>query len=103
MFLTPKERIAEYTAKGWWGDVILDDLLQRNRAASPSRLALVDPANRQKLDGKAPRRLTWAELGDEVDRMAAAFLDLGLVKDDIVTYQTPNTVETVIIALAAAR
>lgn len=103
MFLTPKERIAEYTAKGWWGDVILDDLLQRNRAAQPSRLALVDPSNREKLDGKAPRRLTWAELGDEVDRMAAAFLDLGLVKDDIVTYQTPNTVETVIIALAAAR
>jgi len=103
MFLTPKELIAEYTAKGWWGEVILDDLLQRNRAASPSRNALVDPSNREKLDGKAPRRLTWAELGDEVDRMAAAFLDLGLVKDDIVTYQTPNTVETVIIALAAAR
>lgn len=103
MFLTPKERIEEFTAKGWWGDLVVDDLLQRNCAAHPSRMALVDPSNRETLDGKKPRRLTWAELGVEVDRMAAAFLDLGLVKDDIVTYQTPNTIETVIVALAAAR
>lgn len=103
MFLTPKTKIEEFTRKGWWGDLVLDDLLQRNRRENPDRLALVDPANRETLDGKAPRRLTWSELGEEVDRMAAALLELGLGKDDIITYQTPNVVETVVIALAAAR
>lgn len=103
MFLTPKARIEEYTARGWWGDLVVDNLLQRNREAAPHRLALVDPANRETLDGKAPQRFTWSQLGDAVDRMAAAFLELGLVKDDIVTYQTPNVAETVIVALAAAR
>lgn len=103
MFLTAKERIEDYTARGWWGDLVVDDLLQRNRETTPHRLALVDPSNRLALDGKAPQRFTWSQLGEEVDRMAAAFLDLGLLKDDIVTYQTPNVSETVIVALAAAR
>ncbi len=103
MFLTPRARIDEYTARGWWGDLTLDDLLQRNRAAHPQRTALVDPANRTSLDGKPCRRLNWAELGDEVDRVAAGLLAVGLVKDDIVTYQTPNVVETVILALACSR
>lgn len=103
MFLTPQARIDEYTAKGWWGDLTLDDLLQGNRAANPQRTALVDPANRELLDGKVPRRLTWAELGDEVDRVAAGLLAVGLRKDDIVTYQTPNVVETVVLALACSR
>lgn len=103
MFLTPKERVKEYTDKGWWGDLVVDDLLQRNREAKPDQMALVDPSNRETFDGCKPRRLTWGELGEEVDRMAATFLENGLVKDDIITYQLPNTIETVIVALAAAR
>lgn len=103
MFLTPAAKVASYTAKGWWGDLTLDDLLQQNRTAHPQRTALVDPANRPSLDGKPCRRLSWGELGDEVDRVAAGLLAVGLVKDDIVTYQTPNVVETVILALACSR
>jgi cyclohexanecarboxylate-CoA ligase len=103
MFLTPQARIDDYTARGWWGDLTLDDLLQRNRAAHPQRTALVDPANREILDGNVPRRLSWGELGDEVDRVAAGLLAVGLRKDDIVTYQLPNMVETAILALACSR
>jgi cyclohexanecarboxylate-CoA ligase len=103
MFLTSRERIDDYTARGWWGDLTVDDLLQRNRAEVGGRPALVDPANRQALDGQAPRRLTWAQLGDEVDRTATTLLDAGLRKDDIVFIQPPNIVETVILVLACAR
>jgi len=103
MQLTPQARIDDYTARGWWGDLTLDDWLQRNVREVPERLALVDPANRLDLDGKPPRRLTWAELGAEVDRVGAALLDCGLVKDDILTYQLPNIADTVILALAASR
>lgn len=103
MFLTPKSRIEAYRAKGWWDDLTVDDLTQRNRREVPGRLALVDPMNRVALDGHEPRRLTWAEVGLEVDRMAAALLDLGLVKDDIVCVQLPNVVEAVLVFLACAR
>lgn len=103
MFLTPGKQVEDFTARGWWGHITLDDLLQSNRASNPGRTALVDPANRTSLDGRPARRLSWGELGDEVDRTAAGLLAVGLVKDDIVTYQTPNTVETVILALACSR
>ncbi|MES2054848.1 MAG: class I adenylate-forming enzyme family protein [Pseudomonadota bacterium] len=103
MQLTPQSRVDDFTARGWWGDLTLDHWLQRNRADVPDRLAIVDPMNRASLDGKTPRRLTWGELGIEVDRVAAALLDLGLTKDDVLTYQLPNIIETVILALACSR
>ncbi|QNQ10881.1 class I adenylate-forming enzyme family protein [Sphingomonas alpina] len=103
MQLTPQSRIDDFTAQGWWGDLTLDHWLQRNRAEVPDRLALVDPPNRSDLDGATPRRFTWAELGTEVDRVAAALLDTGLRKDDVLTYQLPNVADTVILALACSR
>ncbi|HRP09889.1 MAG TPA: class I adenylate-forming enzyme family protein [Terricaulis sp.] len=103
MFVTPKERVADYTAKGWWGSTTLNHLVQRNRRELGYKPALIDPLNRADLDGKAPRRLSWAQLGDEIDRVGAALLGLGLKKGDILSYQTPNFVETVILALACAR
>lgn len=103
MQLTPQTRIDDFTARGWWGDLTLDDWLQRNRDQVPHRLALVDPMNRIDLDGTPPRRFTWGELGTEVDRVAAALLDVGLKKDDVLTYQLPNFTDTVILALACSR
>lgn len=103
MFVTPKERVEEYTAKGWWGSTTLDHLVQRNRRELGDKPALIDPLNREALDGKAPRRLSWTQLGDEIDRVGAALLGLGLQKGDILTYQTPNFVDTVVLALACAR
>jgi len=103
MFLTPAAHIADYTAKGWWGDITVDDLFQRTRREMGGKLALVDPLNRLALDGQAPRRLSWEQLGDEADRMAAALLECGLRKDDIVCIQPPNVVEGLVLVLACAR
>ena len=51
MRLTSDARIAAYRAQGWWGDLTIDDLTQRNRREVPERPALVDPPNRAALDG----------------------------------------------------
>ncbi|GAC1595062.1 MAG: AMP-binding protein [Acidimicrobiales bacterium] len=48
-------------------------------------------------------RLTYAELGSEVDRVARAFLALGLQKGDRVGMWSPNNAEWVYVQFAAAK
>lgn len=103
MFLTPRTVVADYVARGWWDGSTVDALFQRAVAAGGNTLALVDPSNRLALDGHAPERLDWYSLRERVEHMAAGFLRLGLVKDDIVAVQLPNIVDAVIVFLACAR
>ncbi|WP_323799348.1 class I adenylate-forming enzyme family protein [Parasphingorhabdus sp.] len=103
MFLTANSQIEDYRAKGWWGTKTVDDMLQAAILAHPASIALVDPLNRESLDGVPPRSLSWTELGEEVEKTAAALLARGLQKDDRLVVQLPNTVDAVIIFLAAAR
>ena len=103
MFLTPADRIADFVARGWWDGVTVDALFQKTAAACGDAPALVDPLNREQLDGRAPERLTWRQLRDKVDRLAAVMLEAGLRKDDVVCVQLPNTVDAVYVFLACAR
>lgn len=103
MFLTPAERIADYQARGWWEGITVDSMFRRAVAERGSTLALVDPLNRATLDGCAPERLDWTELDARVDGMAAALIGLGLKRDEVICAQLPNTVDAVILFLAAAR
>lgn len=103
MFLTAKSQTEDYRAKGWWGTKTVDDMLQDAISAHPTNIALVDPLNRVSLDGVPPRSLCWSDLGAEVEKTAAALLARGLKKDDRLVVQLPNTVDAVIIFLAAAR
>ena len=103
MFLTPADKVADHVARGWWEGSTVDALFQRTAAAGGDALALVDPPNRAALDGQPPERLTWTQVRDRVEQAAAAFLAIGLVKDDIVAVQLPNTVDAVIVFLACAR
>ncbi len=103
MILETPERVAEYTARGWWGQRTLADLFLDNVSRSPDAVAVVDPPNRAALAAGAPRRLTYAELKTAADRLATALLEAGVGKDDIVMVQLPNVVELVVVYLAAAR
>lgn len=103
MFLTPAERIADYQARGWWEGITVDSMFRRAVAERGTTLALVDPLNRATLDGCAPERLDWTELDARVDGMAAALIGLGLKRDEVICAQLPNTVDAVILFLAAAR
>ncbi|WP_033322833.1 class I adenylate-forming enzyme family protein [Actinomadura atramentaria] len=101
--LHPAGRVAEYTAKGWWGSDTLDALFRARVRENPGRVAVVDPADKAALVGLDPRRLTWDELDAEADRTAAVLLRRGLAPGDVVGVQLPNTVEQVALYLACWR
>jgi acyl-CoA synthetase (AMP-forming)/AMP-acid ligase II len=103
MILGSKERIREYTEKGWWGTETLYDLFLRNVAGSSNALAVVDPPNRSEIAGGQPQRLTYEELQQTVDRLATVLIKQNVRKDDIIAVQLPNIVELVVVYLAAAR
>jgi len=103
MNVTEVSLIEEYTAKGWWGQDTLDKLFSRNVAAHPQRIAVIDPPDRESfVDGKV-ERLNYVELDKRVTQMAAALLESGVNKDDIVVFQLPNIHEITVILLACAR
>ena len=103
MFVTARARIDDYLARGWWDGQTVDQLFQATAKAGGDTVSLVDPSNREALDGRAPERLTWAQIHDRVERLAVALLSQGLAKDDVICVQLPNTVDAVIVFLAAAR
>lgn len=81
----------------------MPDLMDRAAASTPGLEALVDPPNRAALVGGAPRRLSWSELQAEARHWTALLYAHGLRKDDVLLVQLPNTVELVILYLAAWR
>lgn len=103
MIVVPSERIAEFKAKGWWGERTLDDLFEQHVRTRPHEEACVDPVNAFDIVGRQPRRLTWAEMEDLVARYAAVFHEHGLRKDDALVVQLPNLVDLPAIYLACAR
>ena len=46
----------------------MEGLFRRTLARKPGALALVDPADKMRVTGQAPRRLTFAQLEDLVAR-----------------------------------
>ena len=72
----------------------LTELLRRTAAESPDRLALVEASG---------RRVTWAELDAEVDRVAQGFDALGMVAGYRVLIALGNRVEFVTCYLGALR
>ncbi|MGE0796827.1 MAG: class I adenylate-forming enzyme family protein [Lautropia sp.] len=103
MIVVPADRIAEYTARGWWRDVTLHDLFAGHVAARPDAEAVVDASNRAEFAPGAPRRLSWRQLADEVDRFGRLLLDAGIRRDDVLVMQMPNGVEQFVVYLACAR
>ena len=103
MRTTPDERIKDLTERGWWGETTLDSLFSEAVARSPEHIALVDQFNRSEwCDGDA-LRVTYAELANIADNLAAAFYDHGLRRDDIVVVQLPNIAELAALYLALGK
>lgn len=103
MRTTPAERIAEFTKKKWWGEATLTTIFDRAVADSPHRLALVDPLNRCDITDGDALRLTFSEVADHAEKLAATLLAQGIEKDDIVVVQLPNIVELPLLFIALAR
>ncbi len=103
MIPVPREKIDEYTQKGWWGTSTVPDLFFETVRKRPDAEALVDPLNRGDLIGGRAKRLTYREAATLVDRLALGFERLGIQKDDVILVQLPNVVESVLVFFAAAR
>ena len=86
-------------AAGLWVDQTMDNFLARELAANPDKVALVG----YRLDHPEPRRITYGELADRVNRAAAALHRMGVRKGDVVSMQLPNWWQFAIVVLACGR
>ena len=78
-------------------------LFGRHLREQPHAEAVADAPNRADFAHGAPRRLTWAQLGGEIDRFCLLLSANGIRRDDVVVVQMPNCVEQFVAYLACAR
>ena len=81
----------------------LDGLFQRILARQPDAPALLDPINKARITGQAPRRMTFAQADRAIAALAAHFVEAGLPINSVIGVQLPNTVEFMLTVLAAHR
>ncbi|MFD9412376.1 AMP-binding protein [Streptomyces sp. NPDC059989] len=75
------------------------ELITRRAALTPDTTALIEAAE----DPAADRRLTFGELRDRSERVAAGLHDLGVRPGTVVAWQLPTRIETVLLSVALAR
>lgn len=90
--------VAQYREQGWWREQTFVDDLARWAATRPDHPAVVSTCA-----GQEPDIVTYAEMLGLVERYAAALVDLGTRRGDIVATWLPNTWELSVLYLAAAR
>ena len=90
--LTPAQ-IEAYTSQGYWVNRVITDYLDEAAAATPDKLAFIDPR----------RQITFAELRREVDHCALGLAELGVGPGDVVSFQLPNWIEWIVLHYAATR
>lgn len=91
--LLDQERIDRETVAGRWTGRLITDFLDVYARSTPDKIAFVD----------AQREITFGHLKDEVDRLAAGFLDRGIGAGDVVAFQLPNCIEWIVVHYALSR
>lgn len=77
----PADLAARYRAKGYWQGLNIVQAIGRAAAARPRKIALVH----------GTERITYAQLMDQVERLAAGLAGLGLKPQDRVVFQLGNS------------
>src|SRR5258708_9240463 len=85
--------LAAYVAAGYWGDETLYAVAARRARATPDAFAVRD----------RHRRLTYAELVEAADRLAASLAGHGLGPGQRIALWLPSRVETAIALLPSSR
>jgi acyl-CoA synthetase (AMP-forming)/AMP-acid ligase II len=83
--------IASYTACGAWRNVTLADCAERLAQRVPERIGVVE----------AERSASVGRLFEDAQQLAAALRARGLQPGDVISFQLPNWIETMVINLAA--
>ncbi len=78
----PADRAASYRSAGYWAGRTLDTLLTDAALSWPGRIAVVDALS--------DARMSYAELHERADRVAAGLGRLGIAPGDRVLLQLPN-------------
>jgi Acyl-CoA synthetases (AMP-forming)/AMP-acid ligases II len=86
-------RAAEYRQLGYWKDRLLIDYIDEHAGNSPDKVAITD--NRGSL--------TYGQLVQKTENLAAALLKLGIGAGEVVAVQSPNWAELAIAHLALDR
>ena len=89
----PADLVERYRAAGYWTGQTIGEMFETSVRAHAGRTALVS----------AGRRLTYAEVGHLVDRLACHLLRLGITTYDRVILQLPNSVEFVLTYFACQK
>jgi acyl-CoA synthetase (AMP-forming)/AMP-acid ligase II len=87
---------------GAGGRITLDEF-RAALAQRPDDLALIDPPHREAFTAGAPRQLTYVQADRAITAIAARLHRDGLVRDQVVALQMPNTVESVLVLLGVLR
>lgn len=87
------EMIDTYVRGGYWEQITIRDLWERNAREYPDKEAYVD----------AKTKLTWYQAKLRSDRLALAFLELGLKRDEVLAMLLPNIVESVLVRAACEK
>ncbi|MFC1905340.1 AMP-binding protein [Chloroflexota bacterium] len=87
------EEIERYTSKGFWQNLTVGDVLDRNAINIPDKMAIAD----DKVE------INWTELKQKADRIAIHLKKLGLESGDFVILQTPNVIEFYYLLFGLAR
>ncbi|MGD0231913.1 MAG: AMP-binding protein [Syntrophorhabdales bacterium] len=80
-----QDQIEKYTNKRWWSGLTLGDILDRVADVFPTKEAVVDDRV----------RITYAELRERTERLAAGLMRAGIKQGECVMLQLPNWSEYV--------
>lgn len=78
----------KYRVNGYWDDGLLTDFLKESAARHPGREVAVDNSG---------RTITFGDLLEKSTCLAKALRQMGVEKGDVVSFQLPNWVETLIV------
>lgn len=97
--LPPRDRVDTFYREGWWRreSTLLDDLTA-HAGSRPEHPAIIGYE-----DGAQARTLTYRELADAVERIAAGLAGLGVGRRDVVVAYLPNRWQLVPLYLACMR
>jgi 2,3-dihydroxybenzoate-AMP ligase len=89
----PSEFAARYRAEGYWEDITLWQMIEREIARTPDKIALVHALD----------RLCYRDLGERIERLSLRLLEHGLSPRERVVLQLPNGPNFLVTFLALAR
>lgn len=79
------------------------DLITRRAAMTPDAPVLIEAADGPAANRATDRRLTFAELRDRSEQVAAGLYGMGVRPGTVVAWQLPTRIETVLLSVALAR